>query len=110
MRRLLTWLFGPLCASLALLVAAVGCSGGFEEDSLEPSGIGQGPTFPVAFDDPSGRTIELVYESIRVLDKDEHVVSSSERGRLTLHDWQRAARPWTYRSEAYLYQKEAWQR
>src|SRR5262245_16593017 len=108
---------GSSCVCSLVLASSIGCSGshGLPEDSREPSVAAalapdSAMPLPVSADDPSSAKAEVVYESIRLLGKDDTLVSSTEKGTLSRHDWQRAARPWTYRDEPYVYHDQAWQR
>jgi len=57
-----------------------------------------------------GRPPQVVFESVRIIDRGGRERSKREIGSLTVEDWQRAARPWTHAGEAYVYQEEAWER
>jgi hypothetical protein len=70
----------------------------------------QEATTPRVKDGSADAKPEVRFQSVRILDRDGTIVSSEDKGALTLDDWQRAARPWTRLDEAYLYHDQAWQR
>lgn len=74
----------------------------------EPSAAGSTNGESSAF--VHGRSPQVVFESVRIIDRDRRQRSRHETGTLTVEDWQRAARPWTHAGEAYVYQEEAWER
>jgi len=52
----------------------------------------------------------LVFESIRVLDPENALVSEEVVGEVTPAVFQRVGRPWSYFDEEYLYHENAWSR
>lgn len=87
-----------------LILAGQACS-----NSSGPDG-GAKPTGSAVPQYPSGAKLELVYETIDVVDAKGVKTTSSTQGALTAADWQRAARPWTHLGEPYLYQEQTWDR
>ncbi len=53
---------------------------------------------------------EVVFESVRVVDRDGALVSSRSSGELTPEVFQRSARPWSYFGERHLYHELTWSR
>jgi hypothetical protein len=54
------------------------------------------------------RDSNLVYERVRIVDRNDQEIAVEERGALTPAIWQRAARPWTHRHEPILYHEQTW--
>src|SRR5690349_9014232 len=95
-RRPAVGLLAPLCLSVFLL-SPIGCG---PQDAVDEGDGVQAPstlpaeqvvTVPVFADDPSGRSVEIVFQSIRVVGPNGQVVSEDRKGTLTLEAWQRAA-------------------
>jgi subtilase family protein len=96
-------------ASTLILVAfaSAGCAPQDSPLSGAPLTAAEAVTVPAFGGDPER---EVVFQSIRVLDPSGRVLSSEEKGALTLEAWQRAARPWTYLDEPYAHHEQTWQR
>src|SRR5262245_5877005 len=105
-------LIAPLFLVTSFAVVACGPADSTVESGLAPVALSsdQAATLPVFHDDPSRSNLEVVFQSIHVLDDAGSVVSSEQEGSLTLEDWQRAARPWTHLAEPFVYHEEAWER
>ena len=58
---------------------------------------------PLSVVPPAAPGAELVYSHVSVLDKDGELADFDEFGALDLDTWQRVARPWSYRDEAWSY-------
>jgi hypothetical protein len=89
------------------------------EDSLRPrSKLNPPPgltaeesrTIPVSAKDPTGAKNQLLFQQVRVLDAENRVMAEARKGKLTLHDWQSAARPWSHADEAFVYHEQTWER
>src|SRR5437773_11291277 len=100
-----------VCALISL--AGVGCDDGGRPRMVSESvtrTLAEWVAVPVFGDDVTGRSLEIVFQSIQVRDGGGELVSEDQKGTLTLEVWQRAARPWTHTSEPYVYHEQAWEK
>ncbi len=86
------------------VLSGVACRAGSREvDS------GATATLPVVGADAGRKSLEVVFQAVRVLNRDGREVESRQQGQLTLDVWQRAARPWSYLREPYIYHEQTWE-
>src|SRR5262245_8193392 len=99
-----------------LMVGLVGCGSEELSDGIHDQGgkvtltAEEAATIPKFGDDPKGESLEVVFQSVRVLNAKGAEISEQRQGTLTLADYQRVARPWTHQNEPYTYHEQTWQR